>query len=180
MPLFTSSDVLPHKKWRDLLKMWRDLLKIWRDLLLNNSFIGLPQEHGSVMKKINMSPAQVSKRWWLLHLKRWVLHYKSTPDWAAKDAANGDHGHAHEARRGADQGGQVRVRCCLLCIYMPAIDRSLSDCRYNWQAFGGGDGAGPGISKGSVFNGRTLISYSRIPISYWGILISYWKMLILE
>ena len=23
----------------------------------------------------------------------------------------------------------VRVRCCLLCIYMPAIDRSLSDCR---------------------------------------------------
>ena len=23
-------------------------------------------------------------------------------------------------------------RCCLLCIYMPAIDRSLSDCRYGW------------------------------------------------
>ena len=24
----------------------------------------------------------------------------------------------------------TRVRCCLLCIYMPAIDRSLTDCRY--------------------------------------------------
>ena len=24
---------------------------------------------------------------------------------------------------------EVRVRCCLLCIYMPVIDRSLSDCR---------------------------------------------------
>ena len=24
---------------------------------------------------------------------------------------------------------QVRVRCCLVCIYMPAIDRSIDDCR---------------------------------------------------
>ena len=30
----------------------------------------------------------------------------------------------------ADGGNtQVRVSCCLLCIYMPAIDRPLSDCR---------------------------------------------------
>ena len=28
-----------------------------------------------------------------------------------------------------DEDDQVRVDCCLLCIYMPVIDRSLSDCR---------------------------------------------------
>ena len=28
----------------------------------------------------------------------------------------------------ADTGWMVRVRCCLLRIYMPAIDRPLSDC----------------------------------------------------
>ena len=34
--------------------------------------------------------------------------------------------------RGLDSAlqGQVRVRCCLLRIYMPAIDRPLSDCMH--------------------------------------------------
>ena len=32
-----------------------------------------------------------------------------------------------------DLGYSLHSRCCLLCIYMPAIDRSLSDCRYSLQ-----------------------------------------------
>ena len=32
---------------------------------------------------------------------------------------------------GAYGGGMYVLICCLLCIYMPAIDRPLSDCRYN-------------------------------------------------
>ena len=35
-------------------------------------------------------------------------------------------GETFNAKDGAEA---VRVRCCLLRIYMPAIDRSLSDCR---------------------------------------------------
>ena len=30
--------------------------------------------------------------------------------------------------RGAGAPGAVRVSCCLLCIYMPALDRSLRGC----------------------------------------------------
>ena len=33
-------------------------------------------------------------------------------------------------------GGACCYRCCLLCIYMPAIDRSLCDCRCGLDAWG--------------------------------------------
>ena len=50
----------------------------------------------------------------------------------------------------------------MICIYMPAIDRPLSDCRW---------------TPSSVFNGGILIFYWGILIFYSEILISYWKIL---
>ena len=47
-------------------------------------------------------------------------------------APSHDDGFVHHRHDNHADG--VRVRCCLLCIYLPAIDRSLSGCRYTLGA----------------------------------------------
>ena len=49
---------------------------------------------------------------------------------------------AHKPHATSEHAGVVRVRRCLLRIYMPAIDRSLSDCRYNAYTDENGEPAG--------------------------------------
>ena len=78
-----------------------------------------------------------------LRISELALHVPSTAAGAAADAG-ADAAAAGAAAAGADAAEEeeedeawVRrlpftgtCRCCLLCIFMPAIDRSLYDCRY--------------------------------------------------
>ena len=49
---------------------------------------------------------------------------------AAQEKAEADKILVVKAAEAESEAKYVRVRYCLLCIYMPAIDRPLSDCRY--------------------------------------------------